>query len=185
MESAELRFTSLYHDHRDAIYYYALRRTDRATAEDVVSETLTVAWRRLASVPEDSAAVKPWLLGVARGVLANAARSDRRASALSARIQAHEERTAAPDFADAVAERQRVLSALRQLSDRDREALCLVGWDDLSIAEAAIVLGTTRQALTVRLHRARRRLRRALMTTTGPAAAKSASPAGAATTMGA
>jgi hypothetical protein len=43
MESAELRFTSLYHAHRDAIYYYALRRTDRATAEDVVSETLTVA----------------------------------------------------------------------------------------------------------------------------------------------
>ena len=125
MESAELRFTTLYHAHRDAIYY-ALRRTDRATAEDVVSETLTVAWRRLADIPEDSAAVKPWLLGVARGVLANAARSSRRASGLSARLQAHEEREPAPDFADAVAEKQRVLSAMRQLSKRDQEALRLI-----------------------------------------------------------
>jgi RNA polymerase sigma factor (sigma-70 family) len=185
MESAELRFTSLYHAHRDAIYYYALRRADPATAEDVVAEALTVAWRRLDDVPADSAEVKPWLLGVARGVLANAARSDRRASGLSARLQAHEERTSAPDFADAIAERQRVLNALRTLSERDREALCLIGWDDLSIAEAAIVLGTTRQAMSVRLHRARRRLRRALMTATEPAQAGHASPAAAITIKGA
>jgi RNA polymerase sigma factor (sigma-70 family) len=185
MESAELRFTSLYHAHRDAIFYYALRRTDRASAEDVVSETLTVAWRRLADIPEDSAAVKPWLLGVARGVLANAVRSSRRASGLSARLQAHEEAMTAPDFADAVAERQRVLTALRKLSERDQEALCLIGWDELSLAEAAIVLGTTRQALSVRLHRARRRLRRVLVNATEPGSAENASLAGTITTRGA
>jgi DNA-directed RNA polymerase specialized sigma24 family protein len=31
---------------------YALRRTDRDTAQDVVAETFTVAWRWLDKVPE-------------------------------------------------------------------------------------------------------------------------------------
>jgi RNA polymerase sigma-70 factor (ECF subfamily) len=91
----------------------------------------------------------------------------------------------APDFADAVTERQRVLTALRKLSERDQEALCLIGWDELSLAEAAIVLGTTRQALSVRLHRARRRLRRVLVNATEPGSAENASLAGTITTRGA
>jgi len=40
--------------------------------------------------------------------------------------------------------------------------LRLVTWDGLSSAEAAEVLGVTRVAFAVRLHRARRRLERAL-----------------------
>jgi RNA polymerase sigma-70 factor (ECF subfamily) len=37
-----------------------------------------------------------------------------------------------------------------------------VTWDGLSAAEAAVVLGVSRLAFAVRLHRARRRLERAL-----------------------
>jgi RNA polymerase sigma-70 factor, ECF subfamily len=40
--------------------------------------------------------------------------------------------------------------------------LRLVTWDELAAAEAAEILGVTTLAFTVRLHRARRRLERAL-----------------------
>jgi RNA polymerase sigma factor (sigma-70 family) len=162
VDPSELRFTTLYHAHYDTIYHYALRRADHYTAEEVVSETFTIAWRRLADVPADDAAVRAWLLGVARRVLANAARSSRRAGQLSARLQEHRPSPASPDVAAGIAERERVLRALELLADRDREAMKLIGWDDLSVAEAAAVLGCSRTALAVRLHRARQRLRRTL-----------------------
>ncbi len=63
-----------------------------------------------------------------------------------------------------------MLAAFAALRERDREVLRLVAWDGLDAAEAAEVLGVTRLAFTVRLHRARRRLERALEPESLPAA---------------
>ena len=43
-----------------------------------------------------------------------------------------------------------------------REALLLIAWEGLSVSEAAVVVGCSRGAFAVRLHRARRRLSVAL-----------------------
>ena len=51
---------------------------------------------------------------------------------------------------------------LRALSLRDREALLLVAWEDLTPALAARSLGLSQAAFRVRLHRSRKRLRRLL-----------------------
>jgi RNA polymerase sigma-70 factor (ECF subfamily) len=51
-----------------------------------------------------------------------------------------------------------VRSALVCLSDDDQEILRLVGWEQLSLGEAALVLGCRPTTAKVRLHRARRRL---------------------------
>ena len=59
---------------------------------------------------------------------------------------------------------------MARLSEIDREILRLVGWEQLTVAEAAIVLGSTRTAAKVRLHRARRRLA-ALLTMSVPTTA--------------
>ncbi|RFU38840.1 sigma-70 family RNA polymerase sigma factor, partial [Actinomadura logoneensis] len=56
----------------------------------------------------------------------------------------------------------RVAAALRSLPEADRELLTLVGWEGLGHAELATVLGCSRNAVRVRLHRARRRFARAL-----------------------
>jgi RNA polymerase sigma-70 factor (ECF subfamily) len=53
-------------------------------------------------------------------------------------------------------------SAIEHLPPRDREALKLVMWDQLSHGEAAQVLGCSVSALGVRLHRARTRLQQEL-----------------------
>jgi DNA-directed RNA polymerase specialized sigma24 family protein len=66
-----------------------------------------------------------------------------------------------------------VLQALASLSATDRDALMLTVWDGLSASDAGRVLGCSTTAFAVRLHRARRRLRDALLRidtadTTGP-----------------
>jgi DNA-directed RNA polymerase specialized sigma24 family protein len=66
----------------------------------------------------------------------------------------------ARDVADAVVEGSEVRRALATLSQRDREALVLIAWLDLSAKDAAVVVGCLPATFLVRLHRARRRLDR-------------------------
>jgi RNA polymerase sigma-70 factor (ECF subfamily) len=97
-------------------------------------------------------------------VIAGQFRSETRRGALVLRLE--REREAEADLATEVAEREETLAAFAQLRERDREALRLVAWDGLDATGAAEVLGITRLAFSVRLHRARRRLARALETDT-------------------
>jgi RNA polymerase sigma-70 factor, ECF subfamily len=154
----ERRFERLYERHFERVAAYLLSRADRDLAEDALARTFEIAWRRLADVPENPL---PWLLGVARKVLADLRRGQSRQTALLERIAATI-REAQADPADALADRRRVLSALECLTDGQREVLLLVVWDGLSQREAAIVLGCSRGAVALRLHRARIRLRSAM-----------------------
>jgi hypothetical protein len=80
---ARERFEQVFEEHFRVVSAYALRRASQADAEEVVAETFLVAWRRLDEVPRDA---MPWLLGVARRVLANQRRAAGRREALRARI---------------------------------------------------------------------------------------------------
>lgn len=144
------RFAQAFEEHFRAVSAYALRRASPAEAEDAVAETFLVAWRRLDELPEE---VKPWLLGIARRVLANQRRAAGRRNALAERVAGAAASEHEPARCPAV------LQALAALSDTDRELLLLVAWDGLSIPEAATTLRCTRTAVKVRLYRARRRLR--------------------------
>ncbi|MDA0168902.1 sigma-70 family RNA polymerase sigma factor [Solirubrobacter taibaiensis] len=151
---AERRFRALFDTHRRLVLGYALRRVDEpADAADVVAETFLVAWRRLGDVPEGEAA-RAWLLGVARRVLANHRRGERRRDGLADRL-ARELTTVSVDRdGDQVVRR-----ALERLSEEDRELLLLAGWEGLAPAEIAKATGTLAVTVRSRLHRARRRLR--------------------------
>jgi RNA polymerase sigma-70 factor, ECF subfamily len=148
-------FERLFRRHQAAVAAYAARRTTAAAVDDVVAETFAVAWRRFDDIPADPL---PWLFGVARRVLSTQRRGERRRDALVDRLAA--ERAGAPGpppLLDDALE-----AALSRLSERDREVLRLVAWEDLTTARAAAAMGCTHAALRVRLHRARRRLAAAL-----------------------
>ena len=49
----EARFEELFREHYRAVRGYALRRAPGDLAQDAVSETFLVAWRRLDDVPAD------------------------------------------------------------------------------------------------------------------------------------
>jgi RNA polymerase sigma-70 factor, ECF subfamily len=151
------RFDDLFRAHRRAVLGYALRRAgDPADAADVVAETFLVVWRRLDSVPPDAL---PWMLAVARRVLANQRRGRRRRDGLARRLGA--ELAAAPlvredDVPGAVA------AALAALSAEDRELLALSAWEGLTPAQIAVALDLKPVTARSRLHRARVRLREQL-----------------------
>jgi RNA polymerase sigma-70 factor, ECF subfamily len=148
------RFERLYAAHYASVLAYALRRARRPEADDVVAETFTIAWRRLPDVPD---AARPWLYEVARRVLANRRRADARRSALIDRLR---HTPAIPP--NASLELEALAAAFAALPAHEREALALVAWEGLSTGDAARAAGCSDVAMRVRLHRARRRLRRAL-----------------------
>jgi RNA polymerase sigma-70 factor (ECF subfamily) len=151
------RFEQLYRQNYSRVLAFTRRRTGSATAEDVVATTFLVAWRRRTEIKGDPL---PWLLGVARRVLANELRATRRADSVAQREAAMAER---PGQARVAAFDDRPLAlALASIHERDREALMLTAWDELTPAEAARVVGCSAATFRVRLHRARRKFARAL-----------------------
>ena len=155
------RFQALYAEHHARVYAYAVSRVGRQLADEVVSEVFLVVWRRLADVP---APALPWLLTVARNTACNQFRGSARQRSIGAELRAwvSEAELSEPDVAEAVAERICVLTALATLPEADRELLTLVAWHGLKPNEAAQVVGCSTAAYFVRLHRARRRLERAM-----------------------
>jgi RNA polymerase sigma-70 factor (ECF subfamily) len=160
---AETRFNALF-----AVAYPALQRYARyrglrgADADDLVADTLAIAWRRLAEVPEEDPI--PWLFAVARNLWRNDRRRDGRRRRLVRGLPI-DAPPAPPDDLASLGE-ARILRALATLSDADQEVLRLMVWEDLSTEQAGVVLGCRTGTVRVRLHRARTRLAEALETTT-------------------
>ncbi len=168
MDGQQVEFISrLYERHARAVHRYALRRSDPDTAEEVTAQVFLVAWRRRDELPEEPL---PWLYGVARRVLADQRRGASRRLRLRDRLEGETVGVGAASGDDAsvggdvdleLADRD-LASALSRLSLPDREALLLRYWEELEPAQIGRVMGCSRTAAAVRLHRARARLRRAL-----------------------
>ncbi|WP_191284036.1 RNA polymerase sigma factor [Pseudolysinimonas yzui] len=162
---------------------YLARRTDPATAEDVLNETLLVCWRRLDEVPRSpegavSHDAVPWAIVVARNLLSNAQRADRRRTRLVGKIIALDPPASVIEESphDDTAEAELVRDALTRLRSADAELLRLWAWDGLESPQLATVLGISANAAAIRLHRAKTRLRAELLNSRP--LVKSASPAG-------
>ena len=149
------RFEALFAAHADGVYSYARRRTTREDAEDVVSEAFLTAWRRLDELPSEPF---PWLIGVARNVLANRRRADHRRAALHDRLRRSARVGVVRDPGETTTDQQNVVTALASLSAGEREVIELIAWEGLSPSEVAIALGIARATVYVRLHRIRRQL---------------------------
>lgn len=172
------RFTALYDEHHRSVYAYAVSKAGRQLADEVTEEVFLVAWRRLAAAPGPAlpgSAVPepalpepalPWLLGVVRNVVIGQFRAAARQQSIAAELRSWASGTGAgavaQDVAEQVCDRQTALRALASLTEPDRELLTLVAWHGLSPREAAQVVGCSPATYFVRLHRARRRLERAM-----------------------
>jgi RNA polymerase sigma factor (sigma-70 family) len=161
MPTREDRFKLLHEEHFESIRRYAWRR-DPTYADDIVSETFLVAWRRIDEVPGDAG---PWLFGVARHVRLNLQRGARRQQAVAGRLQSVDLGLTLPEPTDEAAELRR---ALGSLPERDREVLFLHAWEGLDRRQIGSVLGCSVANVSVRLHRARRRLADALAANARP-----------------
>ncbi|GAA1700516.1 RNA polymerase sigma factor [Kribbella yunnanensis] len=146
----EHRFEALVRAVGEPLHRYLVRRTDPAAVDDVLAETMLVLWRRIDDVPHLDD-VLPWCYGVARGCLANARRAERRRLRLVDRLA----RTPA---VSEPAEHIELYDALRTLGELDREVVMLWAWEGLAPQAIAEVTGLTPNAVSIRLHRAKKKL---------------------------
>jgi RNA polymerase sigma-70 factor (ECF subfamily) len=157
----ERRFERLYAEHRLAILRYCLRRTNREDAAEAASETFAIAWRRRNAIPVGTEL--PWLYGVARKVLANQHRANRRRAAATRRLPFELESLEDPEGQLVRREEAReVIAAIERLDPNDRELIRLAGWEQLGRSDIAVALGCSPNAVTKRLGRALDELAREL-----------------------
>lgn len=154
--AVEARFAEVF-AHLSFVSMYARRRGAR-DPDGIAAEAMAIAWRRLADVPRDDA--RPWLIVTARNLLL----AERRREPQTGRQPLGDVELEAPadDLPFELALDPSLADGLRALPEKDREALLLIAWDDLTPALAAASLGISPAAFRVRLHRARRRLRKLL-----------------------
>ena len=158
-DQAELRFRELYQANFRPVQRYAVNRLGGADdIPDVVAEVFTIAWRRLADIPPPPAD-RFWLYGTARRVIARRHRSAGRLRNLLGRLAAERYPAQQPPAGASDPVTEHVLAALARLKATDREALLLVHWEQLSYAEAAQVLGCSANAVGIRVHKAKARMR--------------------------
>ncbi len=170
-ERFELLFALVY----EPLQRYVRRRAESTLVDDVVADTLLVLWRRLDDVPV--ANELSWSYGVARRCLANQRRSAARPLQLvqrletdpTAQISSHSTETAAEVQVDLLR------AALAELDDDDRELLRLWAWEQLEPREIAVVLAVTPNAVSIRLHRVKQRMRQS---TQQPDVGKNLDPGG-------
>jgi RNA polymerase sigma-70 factor, ECF subfamily len=137
------------------VYGYLLGRChDRATAEDLTSETFLAAVR----APGDAPLSVPWLIGVARHKLADHWRRRARDERLRERVGEPPE---PEDPWDAHLDAVRAADVLHGLGGHHRAALTLRYVDGLSVPEVAGVLDRTVHATEALLVRARKAFRKA------------------------
>lgn len=145
-------FTMLYRLTYPRVIAY-VRRRSQLDAESVAAEVYAIAWAKRRTALDLGL---PWLYRTAYLEIQNQRRSD-----LTARKpQPLAVRPPPPDHAEESTQHVWLRSLLQQLSPQDQELLRLLYWEDLDHHAAAIAMGCRAGAVTVRAHRARKRLER-------------------------
>jgi RNA polymerase sigma-70 factor (sigma-E family) len=157
---ADRAVTALYSEHyRSLVRLAALLVRDVATAEEVVQDSFVAmhsAWRRLRDSDKALSYLRQSVVNKSRSVLRHRVVVDRNAP------------KPAPDMPSAeqgaitLLERSAVISALRTLPPRQREALVLKYYADLSEAQIASAMGISRGAVKSHTARAMTSLRAVL-----------------------
>ncbi len=131
-----------------------------AEAEDVAQEAALRLWRNAAKVEVTDAGLGGWLYRVTSNLALDRLRGRRKEDA-----DALELLSVAPQQQRGLVERDlslRVEAALQALPDRQRAALVLCHYEEMSMAEAAEILEISAEAVESLLARGRRALRVAL-----------------------
>ncbi len=156
------RFRAAFASHYKPVRAFVLRRTlNEQDADDQTAATFATAWRRVDGMPTNREEQRIWLFAIARKTLSNHYRSERRRRSLQERLSGLSV-SVEPSALDSVLradDMRRAAAALGLMGDADRELIVLSVWDDLSLSQISSILGVAKPVVSVRLHRAKRRLR--------------------------
>jgi len=154
-------FEALYRRYAPDVFRFSLCLCgERATAEDITSETFVRAWN--ASGPIRAATAKSYLFAIARNCYLQGLRRQAARGGRARHVELDEnlpDPAARPDAAaTGRSELESVLHALGELPEVDRTVLLLRAQEELSYDEIAQVTGLSLATVKVKIHRARLRL---------------------------
>ncbi|WP_430869598.1 RNA polymerase sigma factor [Cupriavidus basilensis] len=137
---------------------------DRCEAEDVAQEAFVRLWKHAARWQPGGARLDTWLHRVALNLCYDRLRGVREQAVETLSLPEQATAQAGPEEAlEAAMQGARVGAALARLPVRQREALVLHYYQELSNADAAALMGIGTEALESLLARARRSLRAVLL----------------------
>ena len=154
-------FGRLYDHYVAMVHRYVYYRVgDRATAEDVTSETFVRALRRIDSLSFQGRDVGAWLVTIARNIVLDHVKSSRyRLEVTTADMRDADRATDGPENAVlANLTNQQLLACVQQLGSEQQECIVLRFLQGLSISETAQIMGKKENAIKALQHRAVRRL---------------------------
>ncbi len=144
-------FDAFYRKYSLRVLRYAERRlSDPEVAREVCADCFSIAWQKFDPIQPFSLA---WLYRTARNLIGNAYRKRQHEQQLLSLLLAQAVHNEAP------AEFAALADAMSELGEKDREALRLTYWEQLSAAEVATVLNCSEQAAWKRISRAKAALR--------------------------
>jgi len=148
------RFHAVVDRHFDAIAGFLARRVGPDAAQDLAQEVFVTAFRKRRKFDASYGSARPWLFGIASKAVASHRRDERRQLELLQRALALPEPTVTPtEGLD-----PDLYAGLTDLARRDRDALLLHAWGELSYDEIAQALDVPVGTVRSRIHRARRQL---------------------------
>ena len=154
-------FGQLYDRYVDTVFRFIyFRVNDRALAEDFTSETFLRALRRIGTISYQGRDIGAWFVTIARNIVLDHMKSARhRLEVTTADTIEGTDREPGPENAviDSLTA-ERLLAAVNQLGDEQRECVLLRFIQGFSVSETAAVMGKNDGAIKALQHRAVRKL---------------------------
>jgi RNA polymerase sigma-70 factor (ECF subfamily) len=154
-------FGQLYDRYVDTVFRFVyFRVNDRALAEDFTSETFLRALRRIGTITYQGRDIGAWFITIARNIVLDHLKSARHrlemttADTVEGKEHAESTETAVLN----VLQSERLMQAVAQLGDEQRECVMLRFVHGLSVSETAQVMGKNDGAIKALQHRAVRKL---------------------------
>lgn len=154
-------FAELYDRHHAVIHRFVTRRVDRDVADDLASETFLVAFEQRKRFDNRRDDALPWLYGIVTNLLHRHRRTEARAWKAARAFDGEPWSEIDDGRLEAELTVKRMAEAISRMPQRDRDALLLYAWGDLSYEGVAQALGVPVGTVRSRLNRARRTLRTA------------------------
>jgi len=154
-------FGQLYDRYVDQVFRFVYYRVnDRALAEDFTSETFLRALRRIGTINYQGRDIGAWFMTIARNIVFDHAKSARFRLEISTGEDVEPAEAVLGPEAAVLAHltNTRLLSAVNELNDEQKECIVLRFLQGLSVAETAQVMGKNDGAIKALQHRAVKRL---------------------------
>lgn len=158
-------FDAFYSENLEPLLRFVARRVgDPERAADLTADIFLAAIES-AHRFQPRSTPRAWLYGIARVIVAEDRRRGSRERVREKRLRGsalldEEEAAQIERRIDAGARSRELYEAMDRLSEDERAVLELIALDELSVVEAAAAVGVSPVTARVRLHRARRKLRR-------------------------